>query len=328
MTATVNTVRGPVPVDELGFTLMHEHLVNVNPEIARDQPLMSIMSNPDSLRREVVAELRRVAAAGIGTMVDATAVGHGRDIAFVAAANAEVDLHIIVSTGIYTFNELPKIFHYRGPTEAHPRDLLTELFVRDIRDGIAGTGIRAGIIKVATDAPGLTVDVDRALRATAAAHRETGVPITTHTAVAYRNGLDQQRVFAEEGVDLRRVVIGHSGDSDDFDYLRRILDAGSLVGADRFGLYMPGRPSRQQRLATVVRLCELGYAAQVVLSHDKTIRTDWHFDESMVFPDEWHQTHLVDEVIPALLEAGVTAAQVHQMTVENPRRLFTDQGPY
>jgi phosphotriesterase-related protein len=325
---TVQTVRGPVPVGDLGFTLMHEHVVNVNPEIARDQPAMSIMSDRDALRREVVAELRRVAASGVRTIVDATAVGHGRETAFLAEVNAEVDLHIIVSTGVYTFNELPKIFHYRGPTRAHPRDLLTELFVRDIRDGIAGTGVRAGIIKVATDAPGLTVDVERALRATAQAHRETGVPITTHTVVALRSGLDQQRVFAEEGVDLRRVVIGHSGDSDDFDYLREVLDAGSFVGCDRFGLYMPGRPSREQRISTVVRLCELGYAGQVVLSHDKTIRTDWYFDESMVFPPEWHQTHLVDDVLPELLAAGVTPEQVHQMTVENPARVFANGEPY
>jgi phosphotriesterase-related protein len=327
MTAT-NTVRGPVPVEDLGFTLMHEHVVNVNPEIARDQPEMSIMADRAALRREVVAELRRVASAGVQTLVDATAVGHGRDTAFLAEVNAEVDLHIIVSTGIYTFDQLPKIFHYRGPTAAYPRDVLTELFVRDIRDGIAGTGIRAGIIKVATDAPGLTPDVERALRSAAAAHRETGVPITTHTAVAHRNGLDQQRVFAQEGVDLRRVIIGHSGDSDDFDYLRRLLDAGSLVGADRFGLYQPGRPTREQRLATVARLCELGYAGQVVLSHDKTIRTDWYFDESVVYPEEWHQTHLIDDVLPALLAAGVTPEQVHQMTVENPRRVFAGQEPY
>lgn len=325
---TVETVRGPVAVDELGFTLMHEHVVNINPEIARDQPAMSIMADRDALRREVVSELRRVAAAGVSTMVDCTAVGHGRDTAFLVEVNAEVDLHIIAATGVYTFNELPKIFHHRGPSEAHPRDLLTELFVRDVRDGIAGTGVKAGIIKVATDAPGLTVGVERALRAAAAAHRETGVPITTHTVVALRNGLDQQRVFAEEGVDLRRVVIGHSGDSTDFDYLRRLLDAGSFIGADRFGLHMPGRPSREQRLATVVRLCELGYAGQVVLSHDKTIRTDWYFDESVVFPAEWHQTHLVDEVVPALLEAGVTPDQVHQMTVDNPRRVFATKDPY
>jgi phosphotriesterase-related protein len=269
-----------------------------------------------------------VADAGVRTLVDATAVGLGRDTAFLAEVNAEVDLHIIVATGIYAFDQLPRIFQHCAPTAAHPRDVLTELFVRDIRDGIAGTGIRAGIIKVATDTPGLTAGVERALRATAAAHRETGVPITTHTAVACRNGLDQQRVFAEEGVDLRRVVIGHSGDSDDFDYLRRLLDAGSFVGADRFGLYQPGRPTRGQRVATVARLCELGYAGQVVLSHDKTIRTDTYFDEAMVFPAEWHQTHLIDDVLPALLRAGVTPEQIQQMTVDNPRRFFTEQDPY
>jgi phosphotriesterase-related protein len=129
-------------------------------------------------------------------------------------------------------------------------------------------------------------------------------------------------------VDLQRVVIGHSGDSDDLDYLRQILDAGSLVGADRFGMYMPGRPSREQRIETVARLCALGYAGQIVLSHDKTIHTDWYLPESMVSPPEWHQTHIVDETIPALLKAGVTAEQMHQMTVENPGRLFATQGPY
>jgi phosphotriesterase-related protein len=325
---TVSTVRGPVPVEGLGFTLMHEHVVNVNAEIARDQPEMSIMSDRAAVLREVVTELQRVAAAGVRTIVDATAVGHGRDVAFLVDVNAEVDLNIIVSTGLYTFNELPKIFHYKPPTATHPRDVLTELFVRDIRDGIAGTGVRAGIIKVATDGPGVTPDVERILRSAAVAHRETGVPITTHTAVAFRTGLDQQRIFAEEGVDLRRVIIGHSGDSDDFDYLRRLLDAGSFVGADRFGLYQPGRPTREQRIATVARLCELGYAAQIVLSHDKTIRTDWYFDESMVFPDVWPQTHLVDDILPALQMAGVTPEQIHQMTVDNPRRVFAAQDPY
>jgi phosphotriesterase-related protein len=325
---TVDTVRGPVPVDDLGFTLMHEHVVNVNAEVARDQPAMSIMADRAALRRDVVTELQRVAASGVQTIVDATALGHGRDAEFLAELSEEVDLNIIVATGVYTFNELPKIFHYRHPTAAHPRDVLTEFFVRDIRDGVAGTGIRAGIIKVATDAPGLTVDVERTLRATAVAHRETGVPITTHTSVAHRNGLDQQRVFEEEGVDLQRVIIGHSGDSSDVDYLRQILDAGSLVGADRFGLYLPGHPDFEQRVSTVVRLCELGYAEQVVLSHDKTIRSDWLFDEAIVFPEEWHQTHLVDDVLPALLAAGVTAEQIHQMTVENPRRVFASRKPY
>lgn len=326
--STVNTVRGPVPADTLGLTLMHEHVVNINAEVARDQPAHSILTDRDGLRRDVATELRRVAAAGVGTLVDLTVLGHGRDVEFVAEASAGIDLHIVVATGVYTFNEVPKMFHYRPPTPEAPRDVLTDFFVRDIRDGIAGTGIRAGIIKVATDAPGLTPDVERSLRAVAAAHRETGVPISTHSSVALRNGLDQQRVFAEEGVDLGRVVIGHSGDSDDLDYLRALMDAGSLIGSDRFGMYLPGRPGLAQRVATVAKLCALGYSDRIVLSHDATIRTDWFPEGSRVLPPEWHQTHIVEAVLPEMRAAGVTDEQIHEMTVGNPRRVLTGGGPY
>src|SRR5215467_553844 len=113
---------------------------------------------------------------------------------------------------------------------------MVEMFVRDIREGIADTGIKAGILKCATDEPGVTKDVERILRATAQAHRRTGVPISTHTHAQRRVGLDQQRIFREEGVDLSRVDIGHSGDTTDLDYLEKLIAAGSYIGMDRFGI--------------------------------------------------------------------------------------------
>jgi phosphotriesterase-related protein len=324
----VETVRGPVDVAELGPTLMHEHVVNVNAEINRDQPAMSIAGNRAAIKADVVAELRRVVERGISTFVDVTAVGHGRDIEFVREVNAEVELHIIVATGLYTYNDLPKMFHFRPPTAAHPRDALTELFVRDIRDGIAGTGVKAAIIKVATDKPGVTPGIERALRAAAVAHRETGVPLTTHTAMSERNGLDQQRIFAEEGVDLSRVVIGHCGDSPDLPYLREIMDQGSLIGADRFGLYLPGRLGLSERVAIVADLCELGYSDRIVLAHDKTIYPDWWEPGQGPHVDEWVHTHISDEVLPALRKRGVSDEQLHQLMVGNPRRVFERQGRY
>jgi phosphotriesterase-related protein len=324
----VETVRGPVDVGELGATLMHEHVVNVNAEIARDQPALSIDADRGNTKARIVEALRRVAEAGISTFVDVTVIGHGRDIAFVQEVNAEVDLHIVVATGMYTFNDVPKMFHYRPPATPADRDILTEVFVRDIRDGIAGTGVKAAIIKVATDRQGLTTDVERSLRAAAAAHRETGVPITTHTSPATRNGLDQQRVLAEEGVDLSRVVIGHSGDSSDLDYLRALLDRGSLIGADRFGMYLPDRPDLATRVGIVARLCSLGYSDRIVLSHDKTLYSDWFEPGKGPDAPEWTHTHISTAVIPALREAGVTDEQIEQMMVLNPRRVFETQGAY
>jgi len=326
--ADVESVLGTIDTADLGPTLMHEHVCVLSTEILENYG--GEWWDEEPRITDAVAKLKALAERGIKTIVDPTVIGLGRYIPRVKRVAEQVpEINIIPATGLYTFDELPHYFHYRGPnTLLGGPELLADLFIKDIREGIADTGVKAAFLKCVVEEKGLTEGVERVARAVAQTHRETGVPITSHTAVAFRTGLDQQRIFAEEGVDLQRVVIGHSGDSVDFDYLRELLDAGSFVGADRFGLYQPGRPSREQRIETVARLCELGYAGQVVLAHDKTIRTDWYFDESMVFPQEWHQTHLIDDILPALAAAGVTQEQMHQMTVENPRRVFAAQDSY
>jgi len=196
------------------------------------------------------------------------------------------------------------------------------MFVRDITQGVGDTGVRAAVIKVATDVDGVTPNIERVLRAAARAHLETGVPITTHTTAALRNGLDQQRIFAEEGVDLSRVIIGHSGDTDDLGYLRELMDRGSTIGADRFGMHLPGFARVEQRVDTVAKLCALGYADRIVLSHDYTNHMDWFAAGTAPFPPEWKQTYISDVVLPALRAEGVTDAQIDQMLVENPRRIL------
>jgi phosphotriesterase-related protein len=137
----------------------------------------------------------------------------------------------------------------------------------------------------------------------------------------------QQDVFESEGVDLGRVIIGHSGDTDDLDYLTTMMNRGSYIGMDRFGDDM--RLSTEKRVDTVVRLCAMGYAHQIVLSHDAACYQDW-------FTREWSAanrpnrvfTYLPDVIIPALQEAGLPQAQIHTMTVENPRAIFEREGAY
>jgi phosphotriesterase-related protein len=169
--------------------------------------------------------------------------------------------------------------------------------------------------------------VERVLRAVAEAHRRTGVPISTHTHAGTRRGLDQQRIFAEEGVDLSRVVIGHSGDTTDIDYLEALIANGSYIGMDRFGIdvLLPF----EDRVATVARLCERGHANRMVLSHDAACFNDWLPEAALpvVIPN-WHYLHIHNDVIPALKERGVTEEQLNQMLVENPRNIFEKQGAY
>ena len=204
---------------------------------------------------------------------------------------------------------------------------MVELFVRDIEQGIARTGIKAGVIKCATDQPGVTPAVERVLRACAKTHLRTGVPITTHTHAGTRRGLDQQRIFKEEGVDLSRVVIGHCGDSTDLEYLEELIAAGSTLGMDRFGI--DGYQPTSVRVATVAELCRRGHAHKMVLSHDASCYLDWIPGEipPSTMPN-WNYLHISKDVLPALREQGVTDAQIEMMLVGNPARILDHDGPY
>jgi len=189
------------------------------------------------------------------------------------------------------------------------------------------TGVKAGVLKCAADETGVTQDVERVLRAVAKAHRATGVPISTHTHAASEVGLKQQDVFEDEGVDLGRVVIGHSGDTKDTGYLQKLCDRGSFIGMDRFGIdiFLP----TSQRVDVVKQMCELGYANKMVLSHDAACYFDW-VDPDLrikVLPN-WHFNHIPDDILPALREAGVSEDDITAMTVDNPRRIFEMQGAY
>ena len=315
----VETVRGPVDVDALGSVLMHEHVFVRSEEFRRNYP---DLYDEDQQIVDAVARLRALKERGVDTIVDPTVLGLGRDIARVAEVNAQVDINIIPATGLYTYDSLPFFLQNHGPgTLLGGDELMVKLFVRDVVEGIAGTGIKAAFLKCAIE-DRLTPGVERVMKAVAQTHEQTGVPITVHTSAGNQTGLVAQDVLRGEGVDLGVVVIGHSGDTADLDYLRRLIDNGSFIGMDRFGLdvLLPG----DQRIATVAALAAEGLADRMVLAQDASCHIDW-FPEGVreVVAPNWHYLHLHDHVIPALRDAGVTEDQVTTMLVDNPRRYFS-----
>ncbi len=198
---------------------------------------------------------------------------------------------------------------------------MAELFIADLTSGIAGTPIRAAFLKCAIDEPGLTPGVERVLRAVAQAHRETGAPVTVHTHPHSGTGRDVLRVLREEHAELTKVVLSHSGDTTDLDYLSELADAGCILGMDRFGLDLI--TPFEDRVVTVAALCERGYADRMVLSQDASCYIDWFPPEAVpVFAPRWHFEHLFDDVLPALRERSVTDDQIETMLVRNPRRYF------
>ena len=324
--AEVETVGGRIATGDLGVTLMHEHVFVLSPEIMANYP--EGWGDEQAREDSAVDKLNALKAIGVDTIVDPTVIGLGRYIPRILRVAARTDLQIVVATGIYTYNEVPMYFHFTGPgTALGGVETMTELFVRDITEGIADTGVKAAILKCATDAHGLTPGVERVLRAVAAAHRATGVPITTHTHAHSRRGLDQQRIFAEEGVDLSRVIIGHSGDTTDVDYLEELITAGSYLGMDRFGV--DNILSFDDRVDIVAQMCERGHADKMVLAHDASCYIDWLPEAALplVLPN-WHYLHIHNDVLPALRARGVSEDQITTMLVDNPRAIFSHGGGY
>ncbi len=313
--ATVNTVRGPLDTANLGATLMHEHVFTRSPGVFEAWPHLW---DKDEQIAQAIKTFGDLKAAGIDTIVDLTTVDLGRDPAMVKAVADQIELNIIMATGVWRFP--PRYFDRRNP------DPIADLFVKDIEEGMHPTGAHAAIIKLATE-PSVDEQNEAMLRAGARAHRRTGVPISTHTYVQTRSGLAQQDVFETEGVDLSRVVIGHSGDSDDLEYLTSIMKRGSYIGMDRFGLDM--FLATEKRIDTVAKLCEMGHAGQMVLAHDTHCFMDTipPAIKATRMPN-WNFQHIAKDILPALRAKGVTEAQVTTMLVDNPRKVFERQGAY
>lgn len=317
--ATIQTVKGSIDSADLGRTLVHEHIFVVGEEYRQNY---QDDWDEDAKVAAAIADLNELKALGIDTIMDPTVVGLGRYIPRIQRVAAETDLNIVVATGLYTYNEIPFQFHYSGPGLLFDvPEPLVELFVKDLTEGIADTGVRAAFLKCAIEEQGLTPGVERVMRAVGQASAQTGAPITVHTNPHTQSGLVAQRVLREEGVDLGKVIIGHSGDTTDLDYLTQLADAGSMLGMDRFGLdvLLP----YQDRIDTVVALVERGYAEKIVIAHDASCFIDWFDPEAkqQVVPN-WNYRHISQDVLPALRERGVSEADLETILVTNPRRHF------
>ena len=317
----VQTFQGPVRPDVLGLTLMHEHVFVRDPELERNLP--GIEWDRTAAVERAVMGLTALHDLGVRTLVDLTVLGLGRDVRLVSEVAERVPVAIVASTGLYAGEPLPLYFRFHGPgllvDEPEP---LVDLFVHDIEDGIGGTAVRAGMIKVISEGPRLSPAEQRVIAAAAVAQQRTGVPITTHSVPSLRNGLEQQAFLCGQGVRADRIIIGHSGDADDRDYLRAIMDRGSTIGVDRFGMEHVQRD--QVRLESVVSLVRLGYADRIILSHDAAFYShatppSWRTHHA----PRWNMEHLFGSIIPELRRRGLPQRDIDQMLISNPRRLLT-----
>ena len=315
----VHTVQGPVEADELGLTLVHEHVRFRDEAVAEQWPG----------RYDEQLELDAASLAvndakdrGVRTIVDPTAMFGGRDVNFMKRVADDTGVQIVACTGIYSYDYLPHYFENRDI------DVMADHFVEDIEIGVQGTGIRAAFLKCAADAAGVTEHVEKIHRACARASLQTGAPIIAHSMPAVGTGPRQVEIFREEGVEMAKVQIAHCGDTEDVGYIEGLIEQGVYVGLDRYGLemYLP----IDKRNATAVELLRRGHAERLMISQDFCATIDWFPPEAAeVFEGQgairnWSMTLVFDEVVPALREAGAMDDDSFQTVfVENPKRWLT-----
>ncbi|WP_225846205.1 phosphotriesterase [Streptomyces sp. HPF1205] len=315
----VPTVRGEVDSTALGVTLSHEHLFVWNPEIHHNFPGLW---DREAGVAKAAAELEAAYDLGVRTIVDMTVLGQGRDLDLVRAVAERTRVNIVVATGVYTVDGMPQIFRYRGPGEMlDGPEPVVDLLESDIRNGIAGTGVRAALLKFVSERPEPDATVRRLAAAVGEVHRRTGVPVVVHTDPVAGNALPVLELLVKEGVDAHQVVLAHAGESTDAGYLRELAASGAYIGIDRFG--MEALLPDAQRVANLTALSALGALEQVLLSHDCASFIDHVTPEqrAMLSP-QWTYSHLHSRVLPGLRDAGLDDTALTTLFEDNPRRLL------
>ncbi|MBV9577043.1 MAG: phosphotriesterase-related protein [Chloroflexi bacterium] len=311
---TVTTVLGPVDVADLGFTLTHEHIYTASAGILQTYP--ELFGDLEDLRSQAISTLIEARDGGVRTLIELSTLDLGRDVRFFADVSRRTGVNVIAATGIW--RDIPRALWNRHP------DQIADLFVREIEVGIEGTGIKAGIIKVANDREGVTPEAEIILRAAARAAMRTGVRVSTHTYAPGRVGEQQVAVFESEGLDMNRVYIGHSNDSTDLDYLLGLVNKGVWLGMDRHQTSLPIGPDAEGRAQTLAALIKAGVGDRLMVSHDWSVlgvsRTSDPRASRIPNPDGW--LFAKRKLFPRLLELGVSQAQVDALNVDNPRRFL------
>lgn len=317
--STVQTIAGPIDSSNLGPTLSHEHLCSGMGGMER---IPNLYNEDEAIERNLEA-MQRAHAVGIRSIVDCTPLDLGRQVSLFERLAEPAPIQVVVATGVYRF--VPLTYY------AWDADHLAERFLHDIEVGIEGTGIRAGIIKLAWDleasidtggARSPRQQLEKCARAGARAAKAGGVPITCHTRAADHHGIPMLDIFEEEGLDLRAVTIGHTNDSTDKDYVLSLAARGATVGLDRF--FGGDDAYVSQRAQVALWLAEAGYAEQTCLGHDNAAyslnggRPDGGarpFD-----PECWLRVSNVE--LPWLRDNGVSEDDIDAMMTRSIRTTF------
>jgi phosphotriesterase-related protein len=311
----VQLTDGRIGRSELGRTLIHEHVHLGMPGWQFDA------KSPRYVRQELMAraidKLQELRGYGCGTIVDPCPMDLGRDVEFVAEAAQRSGINVICATGVYHEAEgIPYTLR------TMPREDIVALYVKELTEGVGETGIKAGVIKIASGGNPDNVYDRQMIGVAAEVSRLTGAPLISHTDLA-THGHAQVDTVEENGGCASCMVVGHSGDRDDSPYQISLAQRGAFVGLDRFGLDMI-LPD-ELRMKNLMEMVAAGYRDNVLISQDAVVcllgRVGPLMDE---LQPNWTISHIFERILPRLREQGLSDEDIDAILIDNPRRLFAN----
>ncbi len=312
---SIMTVLGPCSPSEIGITSTHEHLFAESSSDRHDPDCK--LDRLDTITEELLA----FREAGGDAIVEVTSLDMGRDVVQLARAAAGTGVKIIASTGFYKGNYAPsagEVLHTWSflPEElrAASVDQLAATFMREVRDGVAGTNAKVGMIgEIGTSYGQILEEEEKVFRAAARTNRETGVPISTHTTLGTM-GREQIEILKQEGADLGHVVICHLDLIPDTAYHIQLASQGVFLGFDTVGKEQ--YQSDSTRVELIQRMVKEGFEDHIVLGCDIGRRSEMKRQGGRGY------AYLLNSFVPRLEAAGIDRATTHKFLVENPRRLL------
>jgi predicted metal-dependent phosphotriesterase family hydrolase len=300
----VMTVLGPIAPASLGTTLHHEHVVCRPLDVGTDDP--DLMLDDPALS---LAEVENASRVGLRAIVDMSPVDYGRNEGDLLWIAERTSVHVIAITGHH------KHKHAAPYVGDETIDEIAARNIRELTEGIDGTGVRAGAIKAGTSLNEITPVEERVLRAAARAHLVTGAPISTHTDRGTM-ALEQIAILRDEGVEPARVIVGHLDFALDERYLRRVLGTGAFASFDQISKskYAPD----ESRAAMVKTLVDAGHANQLLLSGDLARKS-----YLVAYGGGPGWSYVVEQFPRLLMETGLDGPTVRALYVDNPARALS-----
>lgn len=309
----INTVLGEITPEEINHVLCHEHVVCISH--AMKAGFGDRWFNTEEVIDYAVKLFGQAKnECGINTIIDGTPLNLGRDISLLKEVSQKSGVNIIASSGLYYTED----YFLRGKTP----EFLAEFFIYECINGINNTGVKPGFLKCATNDAGVT-DLNRiTLETMAIVQRETKLPMFAHNYHAKKTAYDQLEIFGNYGVDLSKIVIGHSSSTADIAYLEELLKQGCYLGFDRIGY----RCLDQAKV--IVELIRRGWEDKILLSHDYSIYIDsknhkWSTYKENLLTSERNFTNVSKCLLPTLEELGISKTQINKLMHDNPIAILT-----